>query len=141
MTLREWLTPPAAGTDPRATLGWVRRMEMASGIVSIVLGVVFWNEGWWSWALLAIGAVGVSPWGGAASLLRKADRDPTVFERDPERGRARARRVALILPPVYVAAAVLAGYLVEGLRAAVVMGVVVGVGAVLGSVLVRRRYR
>ncbi len=93
---------PGPGADPRETLEIVRRWEIISGVGCIALGLIFWNEGWWHWALIGIGVFTVLPWGGAQGVLRKAERDPDVLIWDPERRRARARRIATFQTPIWI---------------------------------------
>jgi hypothetical protein len=87
-----WFAAPSPEADPRATLEWVRRMEIVGGIAAILLAVTFWGEGWWSWVLLGVGVLGLSPWSGARAILRRAERKPETLVTDPGRRRTRARR-------------------------------------------------
>jgi hypothetical protein len=130
--VRSLIRPPTADTDPRETLAWVRRWEIASGIGAIVLGLALWNEGWWHWLLIGVGLLSLSPWLGAAAILRRAERKPEILVADPDRRRARARRLAPIQVPVLVLVGALVGYLVDGWAAAATMGALMGAGAALG---------
>jgi hypothetical protein len=134
------LRPPAPDADPRESLLWVRRMEIASGVICLIVAGV-WADGWWRWLLVGLGLLGLSPWLGARSILRRAERKPGVLVTDPDRRRVRARRTVLILVPVYVLVGGVVGYLVDGWPAAGTMGGLMGVGAALGAWWVVRRYR
>ena len=125
--------PPSADTDPRETLAWVRRWELVGGIGAIALGLALWGEGWWHWLLIGVGLLSLSPWPGPAAILRRAERKPTILVADPDRRRARARRVTAIQVPALVVIGALVGYLVDGWDAAVTMGALMGVGAALGA--------
>ena len=76
------------------TLRWVRHMEIASAIAALALGIALWSQGWWHWVLIGVGILGLSPWPGAATILRKAERRPEILVSDPERRRTRGRRVS-----------------------------------------------
>jgi TRAP-type mannitol/chloroaromatic compound transport system permease large subunit len=58
---------------------------------------------------------------------------------DPERRRARGRRVLRVLVPVYIAIALVVGYLIDGWPAAITAGLLLGIGAGLGAWLAMRR--
>ena len=118
---------------------WVRRMEIAGGIASIVASAALWGSGWVHWLLLGVGLFGLSPWPGAAAILRRAERHPEVLNHDPERGRARVRRTAPILVSVCALAGAGVGYLVDGWPAALSMGGLMAVSGGLGAVLALRR--
>jgi F0F1-type ATP synthase assembly protein I len=64
-----------------------------------------------------------------------------VLITDPERRRARARRVLLVLVPAYVVIGAGVGYLIDGWLAALATGLLIGVSAGLGGWLVIRRER
>jgi hypothetical protein len=135
------LKPPTPDTDPREVLRWIRRTEIVSGVVAIALGVAFWGEGWWHWALIGIGVLMVLPLVGAAPLLRRADRNPGVLVSDPDRRRERGRRAMLIIAPAIVVIGVVYGYLLDGWTGAAVVGGLFGVGAALGVLLFRRWWK
>ena len=132
------LLPPPSSADPRATLRWVRHLEIATGLL-VIAGGALAGTGWWRWVLIGIGLLGLSPWPGAAAILRRADRKPGVLVTDPERRRARGRRVLRVLVPVYIAIALVVGDLIDGWPAAITAGLLVGIGAGLGAWLVVRR--
>jgi len=70
----------------------VRRGELIAGVGCIAFGVVFWNQGWWHWLLIGLGVFTVLPWGGARTVLRKADKNPDVLVRDPAQSDGRMGR-------------------------------------------------
>ena len=137
--LSGWM-PPTAATDPRETLRWVRRMELVSGGAAIIAGLALWNDGWWHWVLIGVGLLGFSPWPGARAILRRADRKPGVLVSDPERRRCRGRRVALVQVPLYAISGFVIGYLVDGLGAAIFMGLALGLTAAFAAWLSLRRF-
>jgi hypothetical protein len=120
---------PGPGTDPRETLEIVRRWEIISGVGCIALGLIFWNEGWWHWALIGIGVFSVLPWGGARTVLRKAEKDPDVLVWDPERRRARARRIAIFQTPIWIIFGGAVGYVIEGWPFAIALAVLFAISA------------
>jgi hypothetical protein len=132
--------PPTSSSEPREILRWVRRMEIVSGLAAIVAGIALWNAGWVHWLLVGVGLLSLSPWPGPQAILRRAERRPGVLVTDPERRRTRGRRAAQILVPVYATIGFGAGYLVDGLGAALFMGIAVGLSAALGAWLVVRRF-
>jgi uncharacterized membrane protein YedE/YeeE len=133
------LLPPPSSADPRATLRWVRRLEIVTGLLVIAGAVLLSGTGGWRWLLIGVGLLGLSPWPGPAAILRRADRKPGVLVTDAERRRARGRRVLRVLVPVYIAIALGVGYLIDGWPAAITAGLLVGIGAGLGAWLVVRR--
>jgi hypothetical protein len=134
-----WVAPTSA-SDPREILRWVRRMEIVTGLAAIVAGIALWNAGWFHWLLIGVGLLGLSPWPGVQVILRRADRKPAVLVTDPERRRTRARRAAQILVPLYAISGFVAGYVLDGLGAAIFMGVAMGLSAGLGAWLFIRRF-
>jgi hypothetical protein len=130
---------PGPDTDPRETLQWVRKWEVRTGVASIALGLVLWNEGWWHWVLIGIGVLGVLPLSGAQAILRKAEKNPDVLISDPARRRARARRVAIIQPPVYAVFVGAAGYVMDGWPFGIFMAAFGGVCALGASWWILRR--
>jgi hypothetical protein len=136
--LSTWM-PPTAASDPREILRWVRRVELATGLGAIVAGLVLWNAGWFHWVLIGVGLLGLSPWPGARAILRRADRRPGVLISDPERRRHRGRRAAQVQVPLYAISGFVIGYVVDGLGAAIFMGVAMGLSAVAGAWLIVRR--
>ena len=129
---------PGPDTDPRETMEFVRRAEIISGVGCIALGLIFWSEGWWHWALIGIGVFTVLPWGGARTVLRMAEKDPDVLIWDPERRWARGRRAAIVLPPLAILIGGVAGYVMAGWGSAVVIAVLFGLGAGIGAWLTLR---
>lgn len=131
--LRSWLTPPTPEADPKETLRWVRKFEVIGGVALVVGGLTLWDEGWVHWALIGLGLLSLSPWPGAQRILRKAEREPDVLVTDPDRRRARARRVAMVQIPLSLLTGTVLGYLLDGWPAAAVMGALMGGGAALGA--------
>jgi hypothetical protein len=132
--------PPTSASDPREILRWVRRMEIVTGLAAIVAGIALWSAGWFHWVLVGVGLLGLSPWPGPQAILRRAERKPGVLVTDPERRRTRGRRAAQILVPVYATIGFVAGYLVDGLGAAIFMCVAMGLSATLGAWLFVRQF-
>jgi hypothetical protein len=124
--LRRWFTPPSAEDDPREIMAWVRRNEVIAGVAIIGFAVALWDHVTWRWVLLAMGLVSLSPWPGAAAILRKAERKPGVLVWDPDRRRARERRVAIVQVPIYVLTGGVSGFLLDGWRAAILMALFMG---------------
>ena len=139
MSIRAALTPPPPGSTPRQTFEWLRRMEIALGIAAIVAGLTIWDIGWWHWLLVAIGVLGVLPWGGIATILRKADRDPSVLIADPAWRQANAKRRLAIWAPLQTAAFFGVGYLLDGWGAAIFMGAISGISFVIATRWLLRR--
>jgi hypothetical protein len=137
--LKAWVVPPPLSADPVETLRWTRRMELASGVLAIVIGVVSWSEGWWHWALIGTGLLGLSPWPGPAAILRRARTNPDVLIRDPERRRARGRRAGAIVAAVEVVVMSTVGYVAFGWSGAAVFAALsLASGALALWVLMRR---
>jgi hypothetical protein len=124
-------------TDPRDALRWVRTMEVVSAAGCFVAAVAFGDPAWLRWVLVALGLVSLSPWPGAAAILRKADKNPGVLISDPERRRARARRTLKIMSVLLVAVMSLVGLVAGGWGAALVMGILGALGALGGVWLYR----
>jgi hypothetical protein len=133
------LAPPPAAGDPRDTLRYVRAVEIFIAVVSFVFAIEL--TGWPRWALVATGLLSLSPWPGARSILRRADRDPDVLVSDADRRRARGRRVVLVLVPLYALGGAGFGYVIGGWSAALLVGVLIGGGAVAGGWLTMRSLR
>jgi hypothetical protein len=108
-------------------------MEIVSGVAAIALGMAFWDEGAWHWVLIAIGVLGVLPVWGAAAILRKAERDPSVFVSDPQRRRERSRRALLVMVPAVVVIGAAVGYAGGGWGAAALTAAISGASAALGA--------
>jgi hypothetical protein len=125
--------PPTSASDPREILRWVRRTEIVSGLAAVVAGIALWNAGWYHWLLIGVGLLTLSPWPGPRAILRRAERKPGVLVTDPERRRTRGRRAVQVLVPVYATVGFVAGYLVDGLGAAIFMGIAMGLSAALGA--------
>jgi hypothetical protein len=123
------LIPPPADGDPRATMRWVRTMEIVSAFACFAAALAFGDPAWLRWALIALGLVGLSPWPGAAAILRKADNNPGVLISDPERRRARGWRAIKIMSVLLVAVVFLIGLVAGGWGAALVMGILGARGA------------
>jgi hypothetical protein len=133
------LLPPPPHAEPREVLYWVRRVELAGGVACLALAGAFWTGAWWNWALVVAGASGLSPWPGASAILRKADRRPHVLIADPHRRAARERRAILDVAPLYAGILFVVGLVASGLGAAIFMGVLGGIGAILSVLWLRRR--
>ena len=139
--LRSWFLPPPSGDEPKATFRWIRNWEIISGVVLIALGIGYWGEAWWSWAMLGMGVLSLLPWPGAGALLRKAERQPEAFITDPQRRRERARRVGFVMVPLYMIFGAVIGYVMDGWPAAAFISVLLGIGGVLGAWWTARRER
>lgn len=138
---RSSLAQPPPDAEPLETFRWVRRWEIVAGVANLALGLVFWNEGWWSWLLIGIGLLSLVPWPGAGALVRKAERDPSAFVSDPDTRERRGRRAAFVLVPLSTAGGVTIGYIAGGWRAAIFVGLLVGLSASSGAWRSVRRYR
>jgi hypothetical protein len=108
-------------------------MEIVSGLLAIAAGFVFFSGGWPRWVLVGIGVFGLLPWGGAATILRRGQRDPSVFETDPARGRRRSRRFVLVLVPFTVLLGAAIGYAGNGWGGAAFVGAACGLSSLLGA--------
>jgi hypothetical protein len=108
-------------------------MEIVTGLAAIAFGIALWNQGWWHWLLIGVGVLGLLPWFGAATILRKAETDPGVLESDPDRGRERGRRAVLVMLPAIVVLGVIIGYAADGWRGAATIGALMGISAGLGA--------
>jgi hypothetical protein len=135
------LAPPPAGGDPRDTLRWVRRMELVGAVFCFAAAVMIGDPAWARWVLVALGVLGLSPWPGAAALLRKANNNAPVLVSDPEHRKARARRAMRITAAGEVALVFLVGLVVGGLSVAIVTGLLGLAGALLGVWLTGRWLR
>ena len=124
--------------DPRELLRWSRRLEIAGGVVALVVAGLTWSGEWWSWILVAVGVLGLSPWPGPAAILRNAETRPEILETDPERGRRRARRSLMIMLPLATLIGVAVGYAADGAVGALAVGALMLVGAALGAWLYLR---
>lgn len=131
------LAPPADG-DPRATMRWVRTMEIVSAVFCFVAAIAIGDPAWARWVLVAMGVVSLSPWPGAAAILRKADKNPNVLISDPERRRERGQRALAIMSVLLVVTMFLVGLVVGGWSVALVMAILGGFGALGGVSLFRR---
>jgi hypothetical protein len=132
------LVPPPASGDPRDVIRWVRRMEIVAGVCLIAAAALL-DVAWARWALVACGLLSLSPWPGAARILRRAESRPGVLISDPERRQARGRRAVLSLVPLQIVIAFGVGYLIDGWPAAIFVGAVASVGA-LGGVWFYKRW-
>ena len=121
-------------------MGWVRRMEIVTGLGAIALGVAFWDVGGWHWVLIGVGVSRVLPIWGAAAILRKAERDPSVLApaRTPEERRARGRRAGVLVLVLLVLAGAVVGLAASGWGAALFMSLAVGLSGALGLLLYDR---
>lgn len=138
--LREALRPPTREAGPRELLEWARRMEIAAGVALVAGGCLAWNDGWWAWAMIGLGLLSLSGWGGVRTILRKAKRRPEILVTDPERQRTSVRRFAAIQVPLYAVGGAIAGYLVGGWGTAIFTGSLAGVSGALGGWWAVRRW-
>jgi hypothetical protein len=125
--------PPGPEAEPRELLRWSRRGEIAGGILCALGAVMLWDVEWARWTLFGLALLAFSPWPGPSAVLRRGQHDPQVFESDPERRRARGRTAALVLGATLVICSAVAGYLLDGLGAALFMGGLACLGAALGA--------
>src|SRR4051794_31249234 len=116
-------------------------MEIVTGIAAIAFGLALWNDGWWHWILIGVGLVGVLPWLGARSILKRAEKDPDVLVSDPARRRARGQRAVMVQVPVLVLVGAVIGYATDGWSGALSIGAVMGASAALGAWLYLRWQR
>jgi hypothetical protein len=107
-------------------------MEILGGLLAIAGGFAFFSGGWQRWVLVGLGVVGLLPWLGPAAILRRGERDPTVFESDPERGRRRARRFVLAMVPFAALLGAVIGYAGDGWGGAAFVGAACGASSLLG---------
>jgi hypothetical protein len=136
--LRSRLAPPPADGEPRETMRWVRRMEIVSAVFAFVVAAIVSAPAGLRWALVALGLLALSPWGGANTILRKADKNPDVLIADPERRRERGRRVLWIMSAFEIVVLVAIGLVMGGASLALVMGVIGVFCALAGAWLFRR---
>jgi hypothetical protein len=114
-------------------------MEIVSAVFAFIVAALVWDVAWARWLLIAMGLLSLSPWPGAARILRRAERDPGVLVSDPERRRARGRRAVLIIVPVQVAIAFAVGYLIDGWPAAIYVGALAAIAS-FGGVWFYKRW-
>jgi hypothetical protein len=130
------LGPPPAGGDPIAVLRWVRRAEIVAGIASLAIAIVVWDTAWLRWSLLGLALLSLSPWPGAAAIIRRSERSgrpPTTL--DPERRRARARRAAVATMAYVLIVAFTIATVVDGPGAGVVVAIIALVCSLPGVLL------
>ena len=108
-------------------------MEIVTGVGAIGLGLVFWNDGWWHWLLVGVGLLGLMPWFGAAAILRRAERDPSVLQTDPARGRERGRRALFVMLLFTLLVGGVIGYASGGWGGAAFVGALSGGSGLLGA--------
>jgi hypothetical protein len=108
------LLPPADG-DPIEVLRWVRRFEIIAAVFAVAVAIAEWDTDWLRWTMLGLALLSLSPWPGAATIIRRRERTgrPTTTL-SPEARRTRARRatwatMAYILVGSFVLATILAG--------------------------------
>jgi hypothetical protein len=124
-------SPRPRRQDPRELLRLSRRLEIAGGVVALVVAALTWSGEWWSWVLVAVGVLGLSPWPGPATVLRNAETRPEILESDPERGRRRARHSLMIMLPVATVIGMAVGYAADGASGALAVGGLMLLGAAL----------
>jgi hypothetical protein len=121
-----------SGGDPRETLRWVRRMEIGGGVLGLAGAVVSWSGEWWSWLIVGGSLLSLSPWPGAAAILRRAEKRPEILIADPERRRERGRRLLRYLMPLNALVFTAVGYVVLGVGGALFF---LALAAVSGALL------
>jgi hypothetical protein len=131
--VRAWLLQPPREAGPRASLLWVRRIEILSGLLALTFGLLEWSQGWWHWLLIGFGLLGLSPWWGVGRILRRADSGPEILNHDAERGYHRARRFLIIWLPTFIIAAAAIGYAYGHWLGAGINIVLIGGGGTLGG--------
>jgi hypothetical protein len=87
---------------------------------------------WARCVLVALGLLSLSPWPGAARILRRAERRPELLIGDPDRRKARGWRAVLILVPLQTVIPFVVGYLIDGWPAALFVGGIAGISALGG---------
>jgi hypothetical protein len=97
----------------------VRRTEIAGGVLGLAAAVVSWSGEWWSWLIVGGSLVSLSPWPGAAAILRRAEKRPEILIADPERRRERSRRLMRYVLPLNALVFTAVGYLVFGVGGAI----------------------
>jgi fatty acid desaturase len=132
------LLPPRDG-DARELLRYSRRMEILGAVAALIGAAVTWSGEWWTWLLVGVGLLGLSPWPGPAAILRRAEKNPDILVDDPQRRRERARRLVTILVPAYTLLFTLAGYLLLGWGGALFFLVLGALSSGIGAWLVLRR--
>jgi hypothetical protein len=111
--LRTWFAPPRNG-DARETLRWVRRMEIGAGVLGLIAAATTWSGEWWSWLIVGGSLLSLSPWPGAAAILRSARSRPEVLITDSEHCNMRGRRFLRYFLPIYILVFAAIGYLLLG---------------------------
>jgi hypothetical protein len=130
--LRAWFAPPRNG-DARETLRWVRRIEIGMGVIGLVAAGTTWSGEWWSWLIFGGSLVSLSPWPGAAAILRQAETRPEILNTDPVRRKERGRRFLRYFLPIYVLTFAGTGYLLLGVGGAIFFFAVAAIGGGLGA--------
>jgi hypothetical protein len=108
-------------------------MEIVTGLLAIGLGLVFFRDGLWRWLMIGVGVLGLLPWPGAAAILRRAERDPSILVSDRERRRERGRRSLFVIVPAAITIAALVGYAGGGWSGVATVAPIAGVSAALGG--------
>jgi hypothetical protein len=112
------------------------------GALLLVVTLALWNEISFHWVLVGCALLSLSPWPGAAAILRRAERKPDVLITDPERQRASGRRGAVILVTVNTMIGAVIGYVMNGWSgAAVLAGAMALIGIVTSWWSLRRLQR
>lgn len=133
-----WLPPSPA--NPADSMRWVRRITLAMVPVYLVaimpsLWLSFGGFRWWFLApaaALLLSALTSGP------AIRSAERHGPLSAEEAERALGRVRIAQVVVAIGLPILGAFVGYLLDGLPAALVIGGLMGVGAVLGLVLFRR---
>ncbi len=113
-------------------------MEITTSIALLAGAAVAWSNDWWSWLLLGLGLLGLSPWPGPGAILRKAETRPEILVSDPARRRRRGRQALTIMVPAQTAIFTGVGYVLLGWGGAVFFCVIALVSGALAAWLYRR---
>ena len=116
--LRPWVVP-RRWTQGRESLPVIRRAEIGLGLLVAAAVAVIWSGAWWSWLLLAVSLLVLSPWPILRRLRLFVARRPPPAPRRPGGMTAADRRALRVYLPAFVVVAAVAGYLLHGAAGAV----------------------